>query len=93
MKYARTSKRKIIQAVKEAILSKLENNLGNSTTINVKRVINAIGLNNHVVRTNVGKTLARLEELGYLKKHNNGKPAKYVVTKRGLRWVKKRKRA
>ncbi len=90
MKYVRTSKRKIIQALSEAILEKLEKNSGKTITITVKRVAGFLGLDNHATRTEIGRVLAKLEEIGYLRRCNKGRPAKYLVTGRGLRWVRKR---
>lgn len=91
MRYVKTSRRKIVGAVREAILSKSENNSGNLTTITVKKVVKMLSLDNHATRTEVGKILARLEKLGYLRRYNKGRPAKYLVTGKGLRWVKKQK--
>lgn len=90
MKYVKTSRRKIVKAVRKAILSKLESNSGNLITITVKRVTAVLGIDSHVARTEVGRVLARLEKLGYLRRHNRGRPAKYLVTGKGLRWAKKR---
>ncbi|MFN3267990.1 MAG: hypothetical protein ACK416_01890 [Zestosphaera sp.] len=90
MKYVKTSKRKIIQAIKKTILIKLESSSGNVVIITVKKVIDVLGLDNHAARTEVGKILARLDELGYLRRCNNGRPTKYLVTSKGLRWVKKK---
>ncbi|MEO3993824.1 MAG: hypothetical protein QN229_05945 [Desulfurococcaceae archaeon TW002] len=90
MKYVKTSKHKIVQAIKKAILNKLESSSGNVVIITVKKVIDVLGLDNHAARTEVGKILARLDELGYLRRCNNGRPTKYLVTNKGLRWVKKK---
>lgn len=90
MKYVKTSRRKIIKAVKKAILNKLESNSGNLITITVKRVTAVLGVDSHATRTEVGRVLAKLEELGYLRRRNRGRPAKYLVTGKGLRWAKKR---
>ncbi len=89
MKYARTSKRKIIQALSKVILEKLEKNSGDTVTITVKKVVDVLGFDNHATRTEVGKVLARLENLGYFRRCNKGRPAKYLVTGRGLRWVRR----
>jgi DNA-binding Lrp family transcriptional regulator len=90
MKYVRTSKRRITQALCRAILEKLERNSGSAITITVKKVVDVLGFDDHATRTEVGRVLARLEELGYLRRCNKGRPAKYLVTGRGVRWVRKR---
>ncbi|MEM0025212.1 MAG: BlaI/MecI/CopY family transcriptional regulator [Zestosphaera sp.] len=88
MKYVKTSKHEIIRAVRKTIYNKLRSSSGNSITITVKKVIEVLELDNHAVRTEVGRVLARLEELGYLRRHNSGRPAKYLITSKGLKWVK-----
>lgn len=90
MKYVKTSRLKIVKAVREAILSKLECNSGDLVTITVKRVTAVLNVDSHATRTEVGRVLARLEELDYLRRRNRGRPAKYLVTGKGLRWAKKR---